>query len=86
MLLLVTGAARRQAPPEAWPWLGAGVLALYAVPFAFAYTQLSAGTGALILFGCAQVTMLAAALGAGEKPRPAQWVGTVVALAGLVNC
>ena len=43
------------------------LLALYAVPFSFAYTRLSAGTGALILFGCVQVTMLIAALRSGER-------------------
>jgi drug/metabolite transporter (DMT)-like permease len=60
------------------------LLALYAVPFSFAYTRLSAGTGALILFGCVQVTMLIAALRAGENVRHTQWVGLSLALSGLV--
>jgi drug/metabolite transporter (DMT)-like permease len=54
------------------------------VPFAFAYTGLSTGTGALILFGCVQITMLAAVLYSGEQVHVTQWVGLVVALVGLV--
>ena len=42
------------------------VLALYAAPFSFAYVGLSTGTGALILFGCVQVTMMACALMSGK--------------------
>ena len=66
-VMLVIVAARIQRPfwPLAGSWSGAAVLALYALPFAFSYTQLSAGTGALILFGCVQVTMLSSALGSG---------------------
>jgi drug/metabolite transporter (DMT)-like permease len=45
---------------------------------------LSTGTGALVLFGSVQVTMLVAALVSGERPHVVQWVGLIVALAGLV--
>src|SRR5262249_48109982 len=44
-----------------------------------------AGTGALILFGSVQVTMLVAALASGERPHAMQWVGVGIALAGLIN-
>ena len=60
------------------------ILVLYAVPFSFAYTRLSAGTGALILFGAVQVTMLGSAAWSGERLRPAQWAGVLIALAGLL--
>jgi hypothetical protein len=59
-------------------------LFLYAVAFSFAYVSLSAGTGALILFGSVQTTMLAAALRSGERPHVLEWSGLFVALAGLV--
>ncbi len=65
-------------------WVSPAMLFLYAVPFSFAYTQLSAGTGALILFGAVQVTMLVTAVGSGDTLRPVQWVGVLGALAGLV--
>jgi drug/metabolite transporter (DMT)-like permease len=69
---------------NAGSWIAASMLFLYAVPFSFAYTKLTTGTGALILFGCVQVTMLAAAWWLGERPHPLQWSGLAVALAGLL--
>jgi len=62
----------------------AAILLLYAVPFSFAYVRLATGTGALILFGAAQATMLISALASGERPHPMQWLGLTTALAGLV--
>ena len=59
-------------------------LAVYAAAFAFAYVQLSAGTGALLLFGSVQLTMMTAALLGGERPRPLEWLGYALALAGLL--
>ena len=56
----------------------------YVACFSFAYLSLSAGTGALILFGCVQLTMFAAGLRAGERFSPRAWGGFVTALAGLV--
>lgn len=58
-------------------------LALYAAAFAFAYVRLGAGSGALILFGSVQLTMMTAALAAGERPRPLEWAGYGLALLGL---
>ena len=55
----------------------------YAIPFSFAYVSSTAGTGALILFGSVQMTMMVAALRSGERPRLLQWVGLASALAGL---
>ena len=64
---------------------GSGVaLFAYALAFSLAYVSLPAGVGALILFGAVQVTMLGAALGSGERPRPAQWAGAAIAVGGLV--
>jgi drug/metabolite transporter (DMT)-like permease len=83
-LLLITIWSGRPAFPVAGSWTSAALLAAYAVPFSFAYTGLSTGTGALIMFGTVQVTMLAAALGSGERPHAAQWIGLSLALTGLV--
>jgi drug/metabolite transporter (DMT)-like permease len=60
------------------------LLFLYAAAFSFAYTGLTTGTGALILFGSVQATMLLFALGSGERPRPAEWAGLLLAVGGLV--
>ncbi len=60
------------------------MLFLYAIAFSFAYLSLSAGTGALILFGSVQVTMLLVALHSGERPQLLEWLGLLFALGGLV--
>ena len=65
-------------------WISAAMLFLYAIAFSFAYLSLSAGTGALILFGTVQVTMILAALRSGERPQPLEWLGLLLALGGLV--
>lgn len=65
-------------------WAGGLALALYAVPFTFAYLLLGAGTGALVLFGCVQAIMIAAGLREGERPRGREWSGLLLALGGLV--
>lgn len=83
-LLLVTAWTRKGASQVEGSWISAGMLFLYAVPFSFAYTRLNAGTGALILFGCVQLTMMIAALWSGERPHPLQWFGLSLALGGLV--
>jgi drug/metabolite transporter (DMT)-like permease len=83
-LFLLTMRPQGQGVPVAHSWISAGLLALYAVPFSFAYTRLTASTGALVMFGTVQVTMLIAALRSGERPDLTQWIGLGVALAGLV--
>jgi len=80
----VGGAQKNAVLGSSHSWISAALLALYAIPFSFAYTRLSVGTGALILFGCVQTTMLIAALRSGERPHAMHWVGLMLALAGLV--
>lgn len=65
-------------------WLSALWLAAYAICFSIAYLGLTAGTGALILFGSVQLTMLAISIGRGERPPLLEWLGIAVATGGLV--
>ena len=65
-------------------WISAAFLFLYAITFSFAYLSLTAGTGALILFGSVQITMIIAALNSGERPHIFEWIGLFLALGGLV--
>jgi drug/metabolite transporter (DMT)-like permease len=81
LLLRSRGGAGVASPGR---WSGAALLFLYAAPFSFAYVSLPTGTGALLLFGAVQLTMIGAGLVSGERPRPREWVGLVVALGGLV--
>jgi drug/metabolite transporter (DMT)-like permease len=65
-------------------WKAAAALTGYLVFFSFAYVGLTAGTGALILFGAVQLTMFAAAVKSGERLPPLGWAGLALAAAGLV--
>lgn len=73
---------RRSAVPG--DWTAAAMLFLYAITFSFAYLSLDAGTGTLILFGLVQLTMLGAALLAGERLSAPAWAGLLLAIGGLV--
>jgi drug/metabolite transporter (DMT)-like permease len=65
-------------------FLPAFYLFAYGVAFSFAYRSLSSGTGAFILFGTVQTTMLSTALLKGERPYISEWIGLSVAIMGLV--
>ena len=65
-------------------WLSAFFLFAYAICFSLAYLDLTAGTGALILFGSVQLTMIAVTLFRGERPPPLEWLGLALAVGGLV--
>jgi len=75
---------RHSSLPQAGNWPSALALFAYAAAFSFAYTSLSAGTGALFLFGAVQATMIIWGLRQGEQLRARQWVGLAFALGGLV--
>lgn len=88
-VLAVLALARRGVVPARAPRFGgsaraAAWLVLYALAFSFAYRDLTAGTGALLLFGAVQLTMLLAAVRGGERPPPLEWLGLALAAGGLV--
>jgi drug/metabolite transporter (DMT)-like permease len=65
-------------------WSAALMLFLYAATFSFAYLTLSTGTGALILFGSVQITMIFKSLLSGNRLLPIEWAGVVIAFSGIV--
>jgi len=83
VLVLIVVARTSTARGEG-TWLSALSLGGYAVAFSFAYLEIGAATGALLLFGSVQLTMIAGGLIRRERPTPRQWLGWLVALAGLV--
>ncbi len=66
-------------------WLSALALFAYAAGFSFAYVSLSAATGALLLFGAVQASMICYGIWKGERLQRLQLVGFVLALGGLVG-
>jgi drug/metabolite transporter (DMT)-like permease len=69
---------------EAGNWPSAVALFGYAAAFSFAYISLSAGTGALLLFGAVQATMILWGLRHGERLHALQIIGLTMAVIGLV--
>lgn len=66
-------------------WPSALALFVYAAGFSYAYLSLPAATGALLLFGAVQATMIGVGLWRGERLRRRQSIGVSAALAGLVG-
>ena len=84
MLWLVVRVSRgTQTGKGNWP--SAFALFVYAAGFSFAYVSLPASTGALLLFGAVQATMIGHGIWAGERLRRLQLVGLVLAFGGLVG-
>jgi drug/metabolite transporter (DMT)-like permease len=72
------------APPARLAWGSAAALFVYASGFSLAYLRIPAGVGALLLFAAVQLTMVAAGLRAGERPRAFEWGGHALSIGGLV--
>ena len=93
VLVRLRGGASRaaEATPElttetsSGNWRSALALFAYAILFSYAYAQLSAATGALLLFGAVQVTMIGRGLWLGERPHLVQTAGYLIAVVGLIG-
>jgi drug/metabolite transporter (DMT)-like permease len=84
LMLAILLRARGKRPMEGGSWLAALMLFSYAAFFSFAYRDLSAATGALLLFGAVQMTMMGFGLFNGERLGPVKLLGLAIALGGLV--
>jgi len=71
--------------PVAGSWRSALALFAYAAGFSFAYLSLTAATGALLLFGAVQASMIGHGLWAGERPRQLALLGMLLAFGGLIG-
>ncbi len=71
--------------PSHGNWPSALALFVYAAGFSLAYISLTAGTGALLLFGSVQITMIGAGLIRGERLTSLQVLGIALAVAGLIG-
>ncbi len=65
-------------------WISALMLFLYAITFSFAYVSLDTGTGALVLFGAVQMTMICISVLRGNRLHISEWVGICLAFTGFV--
>ena len=75
---------RGTGPALTGSWVSAAALFAYAAGFSLAYVHLSAGTGALLLFGAVQLSMIGWGWWQGERLGGVQLAGLAMALGGLV--
>jgi drug/metabolite transporter (DMT)-like permease len=87
VLFLLAGTSEpgsRPTSPHAWDRaLSAFALFLYALPFSLAYLRIAAGTGAFVVFGCVQITMISSDLLSGRRILGREVAGLGLALLGL---
>ncbi len=85
LMLWLIVQVRRSATHGNGNWLSAFALFAYAAAFSFAYVSLSAATGALLLFGAVQATMIGYGIWSGERFVKWQLVGLALAFGGIVG-
>jgi drug/metabolite transporter (DMT)-like permease len=84
LMLAVLLRSRGSRPMQGGSWLAALMLFSYAAFFSFAYREMSAATGALLLFGAVQMTMMGFGLFSGERLGALKIAGLLIALGGLI--
>jgi drug/metabolite transporter (DMT)-like permease len=84
LLFLVVIKTKEKMTIATGSWLSSLLLFLYAIAFSYAYLTLDTETGALILFGAVQATMIMSGLLKGRQFLVIEWVGLLLALLGLV--
>lgn len=89
VLIVYFRRARRKAQITSQPTVqtrvvSAAALLAYALLFSLAYVSITAATGALLLFGAVQLSMLGWTVFRGERLEALAWYGVGLALAGLI--
>ncbi len=65
-------------------WMASSMLFLYAASFSYAYISLDTGTGALILFGAVQITIILYAIIKRNILSYKEWIGIFISLFGFI--
>lgn len=83
VIMLLRGNWRSQIPTTRFSVFAGVALFGYAALFSFAYVKLAAGTGALLLFGAVQLTLLALYWWQGQRFKLLELIGIAVSLLGF---
>ncbi|MCG6240811.1 DMT family transporter [Vibrio diabolicus] len=83
-LLVVRGKWKTDRPTSRFRFFAGVALFGYAALFSFAYLQLATGTGALLLFGAVQLTLLAIYWWQGERFQFLEIIGIGLSIVGFV--
>ncbi|NVD08650.1 DMT family transporter [Vibrio sp. JPW-9-11-11] len=81
--LLVEGKLKASLFRDRLSWWSGAALFGYAVCFSFAYTALTTGSGALILFGMVQLSLVAFHVRSGQSLSGLEILGVTLALSGF---
>jgi len=84
LLIIVTSTRNTKNVSTKGSWSASLMLFIYATTFSYAYISLDTGTGALILFGSVQVTMILLSVIAGTRLHFTEWAGVTIAFTGFV--
>jgi len=84
LLMIISASSAKTDYSSKGSWSAGFMLFLYATTFSFAYITLDTGTGALVLFGSVQITMVLLSLISGARLHFTEWLGISIAFAGFV--
>ncbi|MBN2975927.1 DMT family transporter [Pseudomonas sp. MAFF 301380] len=84
MMLWLIMVIKNRTERPAGTWLGGFTLFIYAFAFSYAYLHLETGSGALLLFGAVQLTMLGFGYWRGERMQGVAIAGLALAIGGLI--
>jgi drug/metabolite transporter (DMT)-like permease len=84
LLIILSVKGNNKGVPSKGSWTSSCMLFAYAISFSYAYLSLDTGTGALILFGSVQITMISLSLISGTRLHFSEWSGVVIAFTGFV--
>ena len=82
-LVIIVALTRKTKIESSGSWAGGFWLFAYAICFSYAYISLATGTGALILFGAVQISILGFQLFIGKRFSFLEWLGIALAIAGF---
>lgn len=84
LLIIISTTRNTTGTSSKGSWAAGFMLFLYATTFSYAYISLDTGTGALILFGSVQITMILLSLISGTRLHITEWAGVVIAFTGFI--
>lgn len=84
LLFIIQINSKHPKPTSKGNWISGFILFLYAITFSYAYNSLDTGTGALILFGAVQISMILISIFYGNKLHITEWIGVIIAFIGFI--
>ena len=84
LLIIISFNKNNAKSDERGSWSASFMLFIYALAFSYAYTTLSTASGALILFGSVQLSMVLFSLLSGNRLHVSELIGMTIAFSGFV--